>query len=441
MKDGLTLSKREETRLRVLTEVAVGTLGLPEAAQLMGVGQRQAWRLLATLRRDGARGLGHSNRGREPANKVTAEKRERILQLAKTTYAGANRTHLSELLAEHEKIQLSPSTIGRVLSAGGVSAGKRRRRSKHRSRRERFVQEGMLAQVDGSDHAWLEERGPRLVLLGAIDDATGKVLAARFATAESTESYFALAADLIAQHGRPYALYSDKHAVFRSTQPETRAEQLTGKREPTQFGRAMEQLGVQIICANSPQAKGRIERLWGTLQDRLVVELRIAGIDSMEGANGFLEGFLRRFNASFAVSATIEGTAFRSLPDGVSLDAVLCPHHRRRVARDNTVQVDGQLYQLLRGPRGEGYAGLSVTLQLRRNGQPVALRGTDVIAMEALAARPQPAVAIPTPPPAAPAAPRTPHKPPPTHPWKRSLKTRPQLAQNARESKPSDHSY
>ena len=433
MKDGLTLSDREEARLRALTDVAAGTLSLAEAAELMGVGQRQAWRLLATLRREGARGLPHSNRGREPANKVLTEVRDRVLELAKTTYAGANRTHLTELLSEREGIRLSASTVGRLLTAGGLSPLKQRRRSKHRSRRERFPQEGMLVQVDGSHHAWFEERGPRAVLLGAIDDATSKVLAACFTTAESTEGYFSLAADLIGQHARPYALYSDKHGVFRSTQKETIAEQLTGKREPTQFGRAMEQLGIQIVAANSPQAKGRIERLWGTLQDRLVFELRLNGIDSIDAANEFLGAFLERFNRTFAVPARIEGTAYRPLPEGMGLDAILCPHHRRKVARDNTIQLNGTLYQLPSNPEGNGYAGLAVTIQLRRSGQPVAVRGNVVVAIEPVDARPKPSQPIPAQEPTPSLVSRVSHTPAPDHPWRQPLNTRRQLAHNRQQ--------
>ena len=269
---------------------------LAEAAQLMGVSERHGWRLLAAYRQEGAAALAHGNRGHPPVHATSQEVKERVLALAHDPYAGFNYTHLSEVLAEHEGLYLSPATVGRILLAAGLKSPRRRRPPKHRCRRERYPQEGMLLQVDGSRHDWLEGRGPYLNLLAAIDDATGTVPHALFRDAEDAQGYFLVLKETIQTKGIPLALYSDRHSIFQRSpqEPETLAEQLAGEREPTQFGRALGELGIQSILALSPQAKGRIERLWGTLQDRLVAELRLAGADCLEQANQLLWAFLSR---------------------------------------------------------------------------------------------------------------------------------------------------
>lgn len=364
MGDGLTLSKQEERRIEILTRLLAKQLTLGEAAPLLGVGERQARRLLKQYTDGGPRSIVHGNRGRRPAHAVSDQVRAQVVNLAKGRYTGVNHSHLAELLGAREGIVLPRSTLARILGQAGIRSPRaKRRRSRHRSRRERYPQEGMLLQTDASHHDWLQGRGPRMVLLAVIDDATGKVPAARFHTSEDTQGYFLLLQDLCQETGVPQALYSDKHAVFWPTQGESLAEQLAGRRSTTQFGRAMAELGIQLIAAHSPQAKGRVERLWDTLQDRLVAELRLAGIASLEDANAYLPGFLARFNRSFAVVAEQPESAYRPRLGPATLAEVFCFKHERVVSNDNTVRVDQVVLQILPGPKRRGYAKATVTVE------------------------------------------------------------------------------
>ncbi len=269
---GLTLSQREEARLQVLNQVLDGRLRVADAAMVLGVSERHGWRLLAAYRKEGAAALAHGNRGRKPTHTVGEEVKARVQELAQGRYQGLNHCHLTELLAEREGLVLSRSTVRRILAAARVSSPRRRRPPKHRTRRERYPQEGMSrwAGVDGSRHDWLGGRGPYLTLVGAIDDATGTVPYALFREQEDAQGYFLLLREIIQGKGIPLALYSDRHSIFQVNpkQPESLEEsRLIGReRRPTQFGRALRELGIQPIFALSPQAKGRVERLWGTFQ-------------------------------------------------------------------------------------------------------------------------------------------------------------------------------
>jgi hypothetical protein len=285
------------------------------------------------------------------------------MALASGPYAGVNHTHLSELLAEREGLRIPRSTLSDILREVGLQSPRpQRRRSRHRSRRERYPQEGMLLQIDASLHDWLEGRGPYLTLLAVIDDATGKVAGAHFSEREDTSGYLRLLRDVCRKVGVPHALYSDRHSVFWPTQGASLKEQLSGRRSPTQFGRAMAELGIQLIAAHSPQAKGRIERLWGTLQDRLVSELRLAGVHSVEQANIYLPGFLARFNRTFSVAPATPGSAYRPRLNATQLAGVCCFKHERVVSNDNTVRLDQITLQILPGPHRLGYAKATVTI-------------------------------------------------------------------------------
>jgi hypothetical protein len=231
------------------------------------------------------------------------------VDLARGRYEGFNHHHLTELLAEQEGLVVSRSSVWRILTAAGLKSSRHRRPAKHRCRRERYSQEGMLLQIDGSQHDWLEGRGPYLTLVAAIDDATGTVAGAVFRDQEDAQGYFLMLREVISANGVPLALYSDRHSIFQRSpkERETLEEQLAGERQPTQFGRSLKELGIQAVFALSPQAKGRIERLFGTLQDRLVSELRLAGAATMEMANQTLQDFLPRFNVRFGVPASCPG--------------------------------------------------------------------------------------------------------------------------------------
>lgn len=420
MGDGLTLSKNDERRVEVLNRVLTGVLGTADAAALLGVGERQTRRLVAAYREAGPRGIIHGNRGRRPAHAVSDDIRAAVSSLATGRYAGVNHTHLAELLAEREEIVLPRSTLARILKDAGVRSPRpQRRRSRHRSRRERYPQEGLLLQIDASHHDWLQGRGPKLVLLAGIDDATGKVPAARFQEAENTHGYFLLMREVCRKAGVPRALYSDKHGVFWPTHGETLKEQLAGRRSPTQFGRAMAELGIQLIPAHSPQAKGRIERLWGTFQDRLVSELRLANATTLEEANAYLPGFLARFNRTFAVPAEEEGSAYGPRLVAAQLDQVLCFKHERVVGKDNVVRLDQVVLQILPGRNRLGYSKATVAIhesldhRFSVHFQGQQLPSTVVPLRKLLTPKPRSA------PPQATRAPLPPPRPTAEHPWKK----------------------
>ncbi len=367
----LTLTEKEQGRLQTLNLVLEGRMGVGEAAHILGLSERHIWRMLAEYRRMGAVALSHGNRGRRPSNAVSAMVRERITALARERYQGVNHTHLTELLAEREGLVLSRATVRRMLVEAGLPSPRHRRPPRHRCRRIRMPQEGMLLQIDGSHHRWLEERGPEFTLLVAVDDATGTVPYALFQTEEDTEGYFRLLMGVIERHGIPLALYSDRFIVFRHPSqlgeiPET---PIADRGKATQFGRAMRELGVTQIFAHSPEAKGRVERVNGTFQDRLVSELRLAGVSSLAEANRVLEAFLSRFNERFGVPATQPQKAYRPVTGGLDIDAVLCIKEKRRAARDNTVQYHGRTLQIFPGNDQPSYARCQVEVQERLDGR------------------------------------------------------------------------
>ena len=286
-----------------------------------------------------------------------------MLYLSRTRYEGANHTHLSELLREREGIDIGRTTLRRILLSAGLSSPRSRRPPRHRVWRQRMPREGMLIQIDGSYHRWLGERCPQFTLLLAVDDATGSVVHALFCQQEDTRGYFLLLDGLIQHRGIPLALYTDRHAVFKHTPGSG------GVGAPTQFSRAMDELGIQLIFALSPQAKGRVERTAGTFQDRLVTELRLAGVSTIDGANRVLADFLPRFNERFGVPAQQPDVAYRSLDADLCLDRTLCFKHSRRVARDNTVKYRWHTLQLLPGMERPSYAGANVEVQEAPDGQ------------------------------------------------------------------------
>jgi len=385
-KERVSLNQKEQQRVMILNRMEWRGLTGKEAAALMGLSVRQVRRLLAAYRKEGVAAIAHANRGRHPVHTVGEETKKLVVTLAQGPYAGLNHYHLTELLAEREGLCLSRSTVRRILVVAGLKSPRRRRPPKHRCRRERYPQEGMLLQIDGSHHDWLEDRGPYLTLLAAIDDATGRVPYAFFREQEDAQGYFMLLREIVQEKGIPLALYSDQHGIFQRSpkEPETLEEQLCGERQPTQFGRALRELGIQPIFALSPQAKGRIERLFGTLQDRLVAELRLAGASTVEEANQVLGDFLPRFNAHFGVPVAQPGSAYRPLPPGLETDGVLCFKYQRTVAKDNTLRFGGHTIQLLPGLDRTSYAHARVEVQERLDGSlAVCYQGKIIATQEA----------------------------------------------------------
>ena len=369
---GLTLSQQEQVRLQVFNGVLQREITVEEASEVLGLSERHGWRILAAYRKEGAAALVHGNRGRQPANATAEGVKLRVIQLARTRYVGLNHTHLAELLAEREDLVLARSTVRSILVAAGIGSPRWRRPPRHRCRRERMPEEGMLLQIDGSEHDWLEGRGPELTLLLAVDDATGTIPYALFREREDAQGYFLLLWGIIERCGIPLALYSDQHAVFRDPDrapPTSEAPMAT--RGLTQFGRALQELAIGQIFARSPEAKGRVERMAGTLQDRLVAELRLAGARTPAVANQVLWQFLPGFNARFGVPPAHSGCAYRSLPSGLDIASVLCFKHDRKVARDNTVRYGWRTLQLLPGTDRPSYAGARVEVQERLDGSLV----------------------------------------------------------------------
>src|SRR5438105_8012815 len=302
--------------------------------------ERQMRRLRRAYEARGARAVAHGNRDRRPANAVAMAIREQVVTLATNRYQGFNHQHLTEMLAEHEQIDLSRPTVHRILKAAEVVSPRRRRSPRARRRRDRFPRWGMLLQIDASPHDWLEDRGPRLSLVGAIDDATGIVPWACFRVQEDAEGYFDLPRETVQRKGVPLAVYSDRHGIFFRTGNHKLSleEQLDGRRHPTQFGRLLEELGIQLILARSPQGKRRVERLWGTFQDRLTSELRLAGAATMEQAHDVLTSFLLRHNRRFAIPPHDPTPAWLPAPHRRRLTQLFCFKYRRTVASDHTIQ-------------------------------------------------------------------------------------------------------
>jgi transposase len=370
MKGTVTLNSKEQHRLGILNRVIGGQMTVMEAARLLDLSERQTRRLLAAYKKEGAAALAHGNRGRTPANALPEALRQQVVALAKGTYGGINHQYLSELLAEREAITISRPSLRRILLAAGLPSHRKRRPPKHRRRRERYPQEGMLLQLDASRHRWLGEDGPWLSLLAAVDDATGKVVGALFREQEDAQGYFLLLQDIVKTYGRPLAVYHDAHGVFcrNDRHPLTLREQLAGTREPTQFGRLLTELGIASITAHSPQAKGRVERLFGTFQERLVVELRLAGAKTALEANRVLAPFLGRFNHRFAVPPATAGGAYLPLPEDLRPREVFCFKYWRSVGMDNTVRLGQVRLQIEPGPGWRTYARAKVQVHERLDG-------------------------------------------------------------------------
>lgn len=353
----IPMSQRALHRYHMLRLVLERRLTVTQAATSLGLSPRHIGRLKARLQTEGRRALLHGNRGRPSGRRLPPALRQQILRLAQSVYAGLNTTHLTEKLQADEGLPVSRPTVYRLLRTAGVARPRHRRPPRHRARRMRKAQEGLLLLWDGSPHAWLEDRGPRCCLVGAMDDATGHLLpGAAFGQAENTVSYLRLLRTLVATRGIPGSLYMDRHsALHRNDAAWTLEEELRGRQDPTQVGRALEALGIAPIYAFSPQAKGRIERLWGTLQDRLVGELRLAGITTLAAANAFLPGFTTQFNARFGRPAAETASAWRPLPPHLDLDRLCSLYTEATVLNDNTVRVSGTVIQIPPGPAGQGY--------------------------------------------------------------------------------------
>src|SRR5579862_3464306 len=362
------LSQKELQRVAVISSCIKGDLACARAAELLDLSPRHVKRLKARYRLGSAAALAHASRGRPGPRRLPEPTRARILELARTRYAGFNDHHLCEKLGKVEGLSLGRETLRRLLRSAGIGSPRKRRAPTHRQRRLPRAREGEMLLLDASLHRWLQDRGPQLTLLGFLDDATGKVLVAEFFPTEDARGYFRLLHRLLRRFGVPLSFYGDRHSVFvRNDDHWSVEEELAGRREPTQFGRALEQLGVTYIAAQSPQAKGRIERLWAVLQDRLSSELRLAHACDRDAANRVLQRFIADYNRRFARPPRDAKKAWRPAP--ANLERICCFTDERIVSNDNVVQWDGQRLQIHPQPRRYSFAGAKVQIHQALDGR------------------------------------------------------------------------
>src|SRR5436190_14878543 len=357
-----TMSRKEVLRAGLVRAALAGKITNAEGAGALHLTVRQFKRLKARVRTEGVAGLPHRARGRPGRRHLGADLREQVVTLMTTVYDGFNDVHLTEKLRERHALPVSRATVRRLRLALGRPARRRRRAPKHRSRRDRAPALGQLAQLDGSPFAWFEERGPVSTLHGVIDDATSSPLALGFRPTEDLHGYFTVLRQVCRTYGVPTTLYGDRLNVFqRNDHHWTLEEELRGKQDPTHFGRALQDLGVGFIQAHSPQAKGRIERLWATLQDRLTSEMRLRDIKTLEAGNAFLPEFLVDFTDRFARPPATPAPAWRPAPR--DLDQLLSCRYQRTVARDNTVHLGLRWVQIPPGRGGRSYSGCRVEVR------------------------------------------------------------------------------
>ena len=363
-KDRIEMSQRERDVLRVMSSVLSGKRTQVEAARLLRRSTRQIRRIQRRLEAGGDGGVVHGLQGKRSNNAADSVIIRRVLSLCRGAYGGFGPTLASEKLSEDHGLPISRESLRRLLIREGLWQ-RQRRRDKHRARRNRRSCFGEMAQADASEHDWLEGRGPMLTLVGMIDDATDRV-ALHFYESETTESYMDILRRWIGKHGRPASWYSDRHGIFRAEEKVAGHDQKQSVL--TQFSRALKELGVELILAGSPQAKGRVERLWGTAQDRLVKELRLAKARTIDQANVVLEQkFTPWFNRRCTQKAASGNDAHRPLGTSLDLDAILSIQHERVVGNDYTIRIDNQVYQLL-PPAWPGLRKGKVIVERRADG-------------------------------------------------------------------------
>lgn len=341
----MLLTMKEVNRLRVLQGYMDGKMLIEEAGRILKRSVRSVYRIVARVREKGPEGVLHGNTNKVNPRRVPEAVRKKVIDLALGKYADINDTHLCEILGKAEGIPIGRETLRGILRKEGIPSKRKVKRRKYRSRRERKEAFGMMLQVDASAHDWLQGRGPWLTLVGAKDDATGYVWA-HFEEGETTWGYLDLMQEVISTHGVALSLYADRHSIFHTTREPTLLEQLKDVVPLTQFGRAMEELGISVMKAWTPQAKGRIERQWGVFQDRLVVELRLARANTLEQAREVLKRFLKEYNQRFCRLPKQAAAVFRKAPPKAALHNILCLKETRMVKKDHTVSFDGLVLQI-----------------------------------------------------------------------------------------------
>jgi Winged helix-turn helix len=378
----VSMSKQEFVRLEVLLGVQSGRLRVADACALIGLRRRQVFRLLRGVKQNGAASLLSKHRGKPSNHRLPAEVRTLALSLVRDRYADFGPTLAAEKLARQHGCSISRETLRSWMIADGLWIDRRHRLpSPHQPRRRRDCL-GELVQIDGSEHAWFEARGEMCTLLAFVDDATSRLMVLRFVASESAFDYFRATRDYLQRHGKPIAFYSDKHSIFR-----VNSKDAIGGEGVTQFGRALSELNIDIICANSPQAKGRVERAFGTLQDRLVKELRLAGISTVAAANAWLPGFITDYNGRFGRDPANAKDLHRPLSAGEDLDEILAWREERTVTHNLTLHYDRMMLILDPTPLARGLVRRKVVVvnytdgrfAVQFNGMPLAFRVFDKI--------------------------------------------------------------
>lgn len=419
----ITMSAREEGRLRVLEQVLHGKLSQAQAAELLEMSVRQVRRLQRRYELEGGAGLVHQLRGQTSNRKLEAGLALRAQQLITAHYPDFGPTLACEMLAQHHAIVLSVESVRTLMIGAGLWRAKRKRQTPIHPMRERRACRGELIQIDGSPHDWFEGRGPRCTLLVFIDDATSQLMALRFVPAETTAAYMQTLHSYILQHGLPACLYSDRHSIFRTTKA-CEIKPLA----PTQFARALDSLGIEGIQASSPQAKGRVERANKTLQDRLVKALRLAGISDMSTANTWVAGYIEQHNRRFAVPARDPRDAHvRYLQASTKLDMILAHHYQRRLSKTLSCQFRSQILQVNAPGQQRRLAGQSVQITEQLDGTLVISFGQQVLEHQACerTVYVKPVADTKTLNPRVQTALNERRRPDKTHPWKRWVGTTP----------------
>ena len=342
--DVILFGQRELKRLHVIRKVLEKVVKRGEAAKILSLSYRQIQRCVQRVKVEGDKGIVHKSRGRESNRRLGDGVRERVIRVYRKRYKGFGPTLASEKLLEREGIEVSDETLRQWLMESGDWKRVRKKRG-HREWRERKEHFGEMVQMDGSHHDWFEGRGPECVLMGYIDDATGEAYG-RFYGYEGTMPAMDSFGRYIQRRGIPLSVYLDRHTTYKSPAKPTIEEELAGKEPVSEFERALGELGVEVIHAHSAPAKGRIERLFGTLQDRLVKEMRLRGIKSLGEANRFLGEYWPIYNRKFAVRARGDGDLHRSLPKGLKVENILCVKATRALRNDFTVAYNRKLYQI-----------------------------------------------------------------------------------------------
>jgi transposase len=371
MSEDIRMSNKEANRIPVLEQVKIGSLSLVRASDYLGLSYRQTRRIWKRYTSCGVIGILHGNRNTKPPNKLACGIKEKILELFHNKYNLCNDTHFTELLSEREGIEVSRESVRELLRSNGISAKRKRKPPRHRRRRERKEAMGQMVLWDGSPHRWFGENHHPVCLMTVIDDATSTILAALFVEAEGSVAYLQLLDMLIRSHGIPLAIYHDRHtSLVRSDNNFSHEELLIGRQYPTHIGRVLEELGIRGIPANSPQAKGRVERSFGTLQDRLIAEMSIAGINNIESANKWLkEVFIERYNKRFAVAPEIPVKAFKRI-SRKEIEHTIAFAYEASVGNDNCIRLGGLQIDIPKGKGNlaRGYAKERVLVRQHLNG-------------------------------------------------------------------------